>query len=109
MKDGSLSPVFNIRGATNIPTISNFYCINEEFNKKEPNLGDILESIDYSEEDFMIVGGKAPNENAKGVIQLSYDPYKEDIPFPVIGIHIYTHYLVTEELKKYVKGFFFVR
>ena len=108
LKDGSLSPVFNIRGATNIPIISEYYVINKQFNSGE-KLEDILASIDYSEEDYMIIGGTAQNENAKGVIQLSNDPYKEQEPFPVLGINIYANKEVIKELKQYVKGFFFVR
>ena len=113
LKDGSLSPVFNIRGATNIPTLTpddRYYDIDQkmyadrEFDSKK--LRNLLNEIDYSEEDYMIVGGVASNENAKGVIQLSSDVSE---PFPVLGINITTHNLVIEELKKHCKGFFFVR
>ena len=55
----------------------------------------------------MIIGGTAPNENAKGVIQLRDEP--EDSAFKVIGINIRTHNSVITELRKYTKGFFFVR
>jgi hypothetical protein len=55
----------------------------------------------------MIVGGKPNNENAKGVIQLSRT--ESGNIFPVVGINITANNLVIEELKKYVKGFFFVR
>ena len=57
----------------------------------------------------MIIGGKANNENAKGVIQLSNKSYTEISPFPIVGINITTNNKVIEELKKYTKGFFFVR
>ena len=119
LKDGSISPVFNIRGATNIPIVSdtNFnYGISEAFKnidstnseqEKLEQFSTILSDIDYSEEDFMIIGGEAPNENAKGVIQLRDEP--ESNVFSVLGINIRTHKLVINELKKYVKGFFFVR
>ena len=123
LKDGSLSPVFNIRGATNIPVLqttdegtSYIYKIDQELSAitsdvkdKESKFNAIINDIDYSEEDYMIIGGKANNENAKGVIQLSDTPYKEAAPFPVIGVNIRAHNLVIEELKKYSKGFFFVR
>ena len=120
LKDGSLSPVFNIRGATNIPEKMHFYRyykVDTEFNTfdKDGNrvysFDDIIKSIDYSEEDFMIVGNKAPNENAKGVIQLSPDPDKYQTPqtFPILGINITAHGEVIDALKQYVKGFFFVR
>ena len=120
LKDGSLSPVFNIRGATNIPTkidaagntVEQYYIeqvFRKEFANKEPNIQNVLDTIDYSEEDYMIIGGKANNENAKGVLQLSDTPYQEQNPFPIIGINITSHYSVIDELKKYSKGFFFVR
>ena len=106
LKDGSLSPVFNIRGATNIPTKDTpIYKIEKDFVDKKP-LADILQEIDYSEEDFIIIGGTAENENAKGVIQLSTD---SDKVFPTVGINITTNDSVIQELKNYVKGFFFVR
>ena len=112
LKDGSLSPVFNIRGATNIPVKSNdspYYSIEERFNTGE-SFSDILAKIEYSEEDFMIIGGKADNENAKGVIQLSSEYYSNvQKAFPVVGINITADKLVMDELKRYTKGFFFVR
>lgn len=114
LKDGSLSPVFNIRGATGITSSENFtYKVTEDFkDNTNPDLEDeeilakVLDEIDYSEEDFMIVGGKANNENAKGVIQLASI---SDKTFPVVGVNIQTDKLVIKELKKYCKGFFFVR
>ena len=120
LKDGSLSPVFNIRGATNITAFPGVedkfrYKIYEDFYPKTGEttpISDILKSIEYSEEDYMIIGGTAPNENAKGVIQFSEDRYNETneaYPFPVVGINITTHNSVIKELKKYIKGFFFVR
>ena len=121
LKDGSLSPVFNIRGATDIPIFpgtDNFkykiYSDFEELNATEEKdipekFAEILSKIDYAEEDYMIIGGTAPNENAKGVIQLTSDYFNSDAPFPIVGINIHTNHYVIEELKKYSKGFFFVR
>lgn len=111
LKDGSLSPVFNVRGATNIPTKSNpYYKVETDFANSDLTLQEVLDDIDYSEEDYMIIGGKAPNENAKGVIQLSSDYYSvQNTPFPVVGIQMTADAKVIEELKKYCKGFFFVR
>ena len=110
LKDGSLSPVFNIRGATNIPVKGdNFkYQIEEELSDEDSLISNVLEKIEYSEEDFIIIGGKAENENAKGVIQLQTEPL-ENQAFPVLGISITADYRIIEELKKYCKGFFFVR
>ena len=113
LKDGSLSPVFNIRGATNLGCKSNdlVYAIEKELSELSENksLADVLSTIDYSEEDYMIIGGMAQNENAKGVIQLADSKRKIQEPFPILGINITAHNAVIDELKKYVKGFFFVR
>ena len=127
LKDGSLSPVFNVRGATGVtiyPGTDDFkYYIQNQFNQiqnakneeeVEEIFSQILKDIDYSEEDHMIIGGTAPNENAKGVIQLastreSVNGEDNTYPFPVLGIRMQTNYRVIEELKKYTKGFFFVR
>ena len=111
LKDGSLSPVFNLRGATHIPTFKSdryYYKVEEEFKNNE-SLKTILEKLEYSEETFAIVGGIAENENAKGVIQLSDEFYDVKEPFPVVGIRINANNQVIEEIKKYAKGFFFVR
>jgi hypothetical protein len=74
LKDGSLSPVFNIRGATNVPTLlrggdthSVNYKVEHDFLDNK-SLDEVLQEIEYSEEDYMIVGGQGDNENAKGVI-----------------------------------------
>ena len=116
LKDGSLSPVFNIRGSMNIPTLAdeegnlrNIYKVEQDFNDGD-TLQDVLKKIAYAESDFMMDGGKALYENAKGVIQLS-ETYttNPDAPFPVYGIQIQAHPQVLEELKNYTKGFFFVR
>lgn len=113
LKDGSLSPVFNIRGATNIRTyINKDNEIDQQYNfsiTDERDISDILEDIKYSEEDFRLIGGTADNENAKGVVQFSQEYCQIDTPFPVIGIEIKTHHKVITELKNYVKGYFFVR
>ena len=109
LKDGSLSPVFNIRGATNIPIFNenvNVYKIEEDLKNNELSLSDILSEIDYSEDNYMIVKSIAPNENAKGVIQFSNDVAS---PFSIFGLNIRTNPKIINELKKYTKGFFFVR
>ena len=132
LKDGSLSPVFNIRGATNIKIKRDIpenitpdeyyqyfnYKVDQEFNTyttddntdyvKKYTLDSVLKNIDYSEEDFMIIGGKAENENAKGVIQLSSTHDTSEV-FPIYGINITADAQVITELQKYTRGFFFVR
>lgn len=122
LKDGSLSPVFNIRGASKIPVFQQtnegstwYYKVAEDLNAVDKkgnylnSIDDVLASIDYAEEDYMIIGGKAPNENAKGVIQLDSEYYNEATPFPVVGVNIRTNRRVIEKLREYTKGFFFVR
>ena len=120
LKDGSLSPVFNIRGATNIPvkylggyTQSTIYKVERDFitaeGTDEEIINTVINNIDYSEEDFMIIGGTATNENAKGVIQLSDSERSTNDPFPILGINITANARVIKELRKYAKGFFFVR
>ena len=132
LKDGSLSPVFNIRGATNIPVKKSIptnatpdqyeqyydYRVDKDFNSyikdgsnyvEQYSLAQVLEHIDYSEENYLLVGGAAENENAKGVIQLSETYNTAVSPFPVYGIQIDADSKVIEELQNYVKGFFFVR
>ena len=117
LKDGSLSPVFNIRGATNIPTKKEgswYYKVDNDFNTNDEagnkrTFQEVLEGIKYSEEDFIIIGNKAENENAKGVIQLSSKYEHNDKTFPVYGVNITADKQVIVELQKYAKGFFFVR
>ena len=116
LKDGSLSPVFNIRGATNIPTAVDYngnrihhYKIEQDLEKEFSNFDDVLDSVQYAEETYAITGGIATNENAKGVIQFNYNTYNTTKPFPVIGINIKAHPAVINDLKNYAKGFFFVR
>ena len=111
LKDGSLSPVFNIRGATNLYSKNNTlqekdYSIVARF--ENDSFETILQEIDYSEENFLISGGTADNENAKGVIQLSYKS-DSDNTFPIYGINITANAAVIKELQNYVRGFFFVR
>lgn len=111
LKDGSLSPVFNIRGATNIPLkdpSNPYYAVEQKFAQNVP-FNEILSSINYSEDNYLLTECEAENENAKGVIQLSerYTPATK--PFPVYGIRIDADKQVIQELDNYVKGFFFVR
>ena len=119
LKDGSLSPVFNIRGGTNIPTQQydantgnpiRHYSIESALDAAtEEEFAKVLNKIEFSEEDYMLVGGSANNENAKGVVQFSSDFYNTEQAFPIVGLTITANKQVVKELKKYVKGFFFVR
>lgn len=116
LKDGSLSPVFNIRGATSIPTAVDangtsvcYYKVEQDLQDNYNTLDDVLNLIQYSELNYGITNSIAENENAKGVIQLDKKTYNTSNPFPIVGINIKTHPLVINDLKNYVKGFFFVR
>ena len=110
LKDGSLSPVFNIRGATGLQAgQSKVYSVETRFLEQGATLDSVLAEIDYSEDDFMLVGGTASNENAKGVVQFDSRAGTIEEPFPIVGVNIRANKLVIEDLKNYVKGFFFVR
>jgi hypothetical protein len=70
---------------------------------------DIINSINYSEDNYLLTECVAENENAKGVIQLSEIYTSAQKPFPIYGIRIDADKQVIAELDNYVKGFFFVR
>lgn len=113
LPDNSLSPVFNIRGGYNLDENSNF--------SYEPLYKDgVRNYLTISEDNYSIISSnKNPVklENAKGVITLkTFDanlPVNEEHPHKVYGIKIEIDKNqkdeVLEELKKYTKGFFFVR
>lgn len=113
LPDNSLSPVFNIRGGYNIDENSNF--------SYEPLYKDgVRNYLTISEDNYSIISSnKNPVklENAKGVITLkTFDanlPVNEEHPHKVYGIKIEIDKNqkdeVLNELKKYTKGFFFVR
>lgn len=145
MKDGSLSPVFNIRGrenlkvfsqenATDFSKISNRanYCDLQQYSyfgintpityDEKTNLISIqadLELNDGQKEEFLngtideellknsVIGNESIcYENVKGVV--SIDKNQPDTNF-IHSFDIRTSYEVINELKKYVKGFYFVR
>lgn len=110
LPNGELTPVFNIRGCNNV----------SEYNKEDK---DILYSnidiynkegernyIQYDESTYLINPDKnststAQNENVKGVIKLVSDKDTNIIH----SLDIRINDKAMQELKKYVKGFFFVR
>ena len=102
LPDNTLSPVFNIRGAQGIkPYTKDFYY---QYKIKK---GNDRSYINVSEEDFLLVHHNATLENAKGVITIDRNT-KGSNP-TIYGIEIRIDKEPLEELKKYVKGFFFVR
>lgn len=99
LPNGQLTPVFDIRGATNISEDTKYskYALDKD--------------ITYDDSSYLIIRDStnadcdAENENVKGVVRLksSVDTNK------IFGFKIKASKEVVTELKKYVKGFFFVR
>ena len=113
LPDNSLSPVFNIRGGYNIDE-------NSKYSYEPLYKNGVRNYLTISEDNYSIISSnKNPIklENAKGVITLkTYDSNKgpnEEQPYKIYGIKIEIDKLqkeeVLNELKKYTKGFFFVR
>ena len=110
LNNGELSPVFNIRGGYNIGTYdsyeddkdnkgyTNFPVWNTDNNIKERNY------IDYHEEKYTILEGN-PFENIKGVV--SFNPTKDTNTIYSLDIRVDDD--TVQELKKLVRGYFFVR
>jgi hypothetical protein len=105
LSDNSLSPVFNIRGANEIPetgTENHYYEEPLETNSKRNYL-------QYDEETGLLTPGKASIENVKGVIRIN-DTSNEKLD-GLYSIEVY----IPEDVKNYlqnnlkIKGLFFVR
>ena len=110
MPNGELTPVFNIRGGCNItdytkPEYEDEYdqysylpLYNEEGERQY---------INYNDETFNVISENetALLENVKGVVRFSASQDNDTI----YGIDIRAKKEVVDELKKYVKGYFFVR
>lgn len=113
MKNGELSPVFNIRGKDNISDEEDQYTYFPVYDDKgernyikideETNLL-IPESSEISAE---IVEVK-DLENSKGVIRFKYDENTKDTN-TIFALNIETDENTVNELKNLVKGYFFVR
>ena len=102
LKDNTLSPVFDIRGRNNLDLSSPYTTTNVfvDVEKTERNY------ININEETGLIVGSSYELENAKGIIRLNATSNKI---MPIYGIKITTTEEVLTELKKHIKGYFFVR
>lgn len=98
LPSGKLSPVFNIRGSNKITINSGF--TEKPLYDSEGNRA----YIEYDEQTHLITDG-CNLENVKGVV--SYAPSKDNNIIYSIDIRISDEAL--KELKKYVKGYFFVR
>ena len=107
LKDDSLSPVFNIRGCDNLTESTNFLNIPmySDADKTKRNYIPLNESGFYQ-------NGNQILENIRGVIRIksSLEVFKKD-PNQInpIGLDFKISNDVLEELKKFVKGLFFVR
>ena len=97
LNNGELSPVFNTRGGV-IDTSPEFTGTSVYSNGKRTY-------ISYDEETFKVYDSKMLNENVKGVVKLIPDNDTDTI----YGISFKISKEALDELKKYVRGFFFVR
>lgn len=132
LPNGELTPVFNIRGCSNVVEYKE---PNKKVKKEETTDGENPDKkedysslytdiplyinnernyINYSETDYQLVANKvrdkdlkstAINENIKGVIRFQSDKDADTIH----SLDIRINDEAMQELKKYVKGFFFVR
>lgn len=124
LPNGELSPVFNIRGGYNIHEFGQSETYQEQLAVQENpqyidnqytdipvyiNKGDNKERnyINYNEESYTLLGyDNSDNyENVKGVV--SFQPTKDTNT--IYSIDIRVDDTTIQELKKYVKGYFFVR
>ena len=109
LNDYTLSPVFNIRGG-DLRNNSEF----EEFEiYKENTFGEKIRSyIEINEEGFISENGVVLS-NARGVVRLKRSSESSALDegnnYLPLGIKFKFQSEVIEELKKYTKGFFFVR
>ena len=110
LSDGSLSPVFNIRGRDNLDVWGD--SINNHYNvvPLRNNDGE-KEKITFNEETYLMENRVSELENTKGVIRINPEINSNINPHSVYGINIFATNDILEELKNThgIKGFFFVR
>lgn len=108
MKDGSLSPVYNIRGKNGIPTIDSLFGSDGYTSLHIPILNDDgdRQYIPVDEETFEISSSKG-YENSKGVIRLNNTKRPSNSNLYSLGVFIPKE--VVEYLTGLVSGLFFVR
>lgn len=109
LTDGSLSPVFNIRGRDNLKTFTNFGLAYNDVSLYDPTTNE-RQYISFDEETFLMENRKSPLENIKGVVRINED-FMNNNSSNVIGINISADTNVLAELKNKhgIKGFFFTR
>ena len=112
LPDNTLTPVFNIRGGLNLTTESVYIDYPVRDNEKRVYIqynesNNYILARTYKDKSGNIISstGNVSNENIKGVISLN--PTQDTNK--VYGIKITADGTVIDELKQYVKGYFFVR
>lgn len=110
LPNGDLTPVFDIRGIYNLKDGINCTNIPLFEDKTDSDGNKIIKNIKYDEETYKLIYDDAYNtdiiyENVKGVVRMDYP---EDIT-KIYSFKFTTSDEVIQELKKHVKGFFFVR
>ena len=122
LPNGELSPVFNIRGGYNIRefgssgteeqiALANPQYIDNQYTNipvyVNNGITDERNYVNYNEETYTLLGydGADSYENIKGVV--SFSPSKDTNT--VYSVDIRVDDATMQELKKYVKGYFFVR
>lgn len=107
MKDGSLSPVYNIRGRNIIPTRDQLFGENgyTSTDKSILNEDGDREYLEVDESTFEISSSKN-YENSKGVIKINHTDVNNS---NVYGIGVYIPKEVADYLTGMVQGLFFVR
>lgn len=121
LKDDSISPVFNIRGCDNLGMAGvkmkdfDFYQMENNVPKLDSNGNPIRQYIPISEDGFL-QQGSAQFENTRGVVRLRADvPLIDKVDntdiktIKPLGLKFEMPDIVLEEIKKFAKGFFFVR
>lgn len=105
LPNGELTPVFDVRGGINIKTDSSFTDVSvygDDYNRKY---------VSYNENTFLLTESSTENkinfENVKGVC--SFTEVQEGQFQKIYSINFELTDEVEKELKKYVKGYFFVR
>lgn len=107
MKDGSLSPVYNIRGRNVIPTKDELFGDNgyTQTNRSIFDSEGERVYIEVDESTFEISSSKN-YENSKGVVKINYSDVNNS---NIYGLGIYIPKEVAEYLSGLVQGLFFVR
>lgn len=94
---GELSPVFNIRGIIDVG----------EYDSDQYTEIPLTDTINYNADTYYLSGGK-PYENVKGVVSFKPNSAVSNSP-TVYGVAIHPDEGLIDQLKQYVRGYFFVR